>query len=115
MATLCVCRLQSFVWGNSLISAMGKDGFFYLQDHLGSPIRLLDDAGMGEAIAYDEFEKIANKTSSAFENPFAFTGYQSDLVSGMYYAQARYYDPRISRMISQDPHWHPGNTISRGG
>jgi len=32
---------QSFVWGNELLMAEGEKPFGYLQDHLGSPIRLI--------------------------------------------------------------------------
>ena len=49
---------QSFVWGNSLLSANGKgahDNFHYLQDHLGSPIRLANGDNLSQPISYDEF------------------------------------------------------------
>jgi len=36
-------------------------------------------------------------------NPFGFTGYQSDNISGMYYAQARFYNPTIGRFTAEDP------------
>ena len=35
-------RNQSFVWSNELISASGDESYNYLQDHPGSPIRLVD-------------------------------------------------------------------------
>ena len=44
-------------------------------------------------------------------NPFGFTGYLSDEITGLYYAQAMYYEPHTSRMISDDTHWHPDNMI----
>ena len=34
--------------------------------------------------------------------PFGYTGYQVDAMSGMYYAQARYYDAQAGRFISED-------------
>jgi RHS repeat-associated protein len=52
--------------------------------------------------------------SGGFSNtsqPFGFAGYQSDNVTELYYAQARYYDPATSRFGAQDTHWHPGNMI----
>ena len=43
---------QSFVWGNELLSASGEESFYYLTDHLGSPIRLLGaDAETAVALA----------------------------------------------------------------
>jgi len=95
---------QSFVWGNSLLSANSTDNsFHYLQDHLGSPIRLLGNDN-AETMAYDEFgvpEILANITN--FNNPFGFTGYQTDKISELYYAQARYYSPTSGRFFAEDP------------
>jgi RHS repeat-associated protein len=34
-----------------------------------------------------------------------------DDVLGVYYAKARFYEPGISRFLSPDPYWHPGNMI----
>jgi len=104
---------QSFVWGGSLLSAITNSDAsngantsanastsHYLQDHLGSPIRLLGDNNDNNPFAYDVFgEQI---TSPSAIQPFGFTGYQTDAVSGMHYAQARYYDPAIARFASED-------------
>jgi len=112
---------QNFIWGNSFISAVGdtdragvnkvtgKDTFFYLQDHLGSPIRLI---GMEENIdilkdapmAYDEFgvpKVTAVNNQYSFDNPFGFTGYTSE-TNGLQYAQARFYNPNVGRFTAQD-------------
>lgn len=35
--------------------------------------------------------------------PIGFTGYIKDVESGLYYAKARYYDPRVGRFTTQDP------------
>jgi len=83
---------------NTLIS--GKD--YYLQDHLGSPIRLLGDEG-DMAQAFDEFGVPKITDSIGFNNPFGFTGYQTDTVSGLQYAQARYYNPVAGRFTAEDP------------
>lgn len=37
------------------------------------------------------------------ENRFRFTGQEQDTTTGLYYYDARYYDPSIGRFISQDP------------
>lgn len=34
--------------------------------------------------------------------PFGFTGYERDHISGLYYAQARRYDAEIGRFTSRD-------------
>ena len=97
---------QNYTWGNSLIS--GKD--YYLQDHLGSPIRLLSNDG-DIAQAFDEFGVAKTDSITSLQNPFGFTGYQTDAVSGLQYAQARYYNPQAGRFTAEDTHWNTHNMI----
>jgi len=97
-----------------------SQSYYYLQDHLGSPIRFI---GAGDssnsrntATAYDEFgvpEVTATATASQqnMHNPFGYTGYQHDNVSGLHYAQARYYNPTTGRFTAQDTHWNTSNMI----
>ena len=92
---------QSFVWGNELLSASEESNFHYLQDHLGSPIRLVGGEN-DEALAYDEFGVAVVGAGEKMHQPFGFTGYQTDNISGLYFAQARYFDPATSRFISED-------------
>jgi RHS repeat-associated protein len=105
---------RSFVWGNGLIAARDDENeMFFFHDHLGSPVRLtgsVGDTGHGVPMAYDEFGGRLHGTD-AFGQPFGFTGYQDEDVTGLYYAQARYYEPRGGRFIAPDTHWHPGNMI----
>jgi len=96
--------MERYSWGNELLGAAGEESYFYLQDHLHSPIRLVDGAGVrdDEIYAYDEFG-VQKVQADLKRNPFGFTGYQPDAVSGLHYAQARYYDPANARMIAEDP------------
>ena len=103
---------QSFTWGNGLLSANNSEAinastFYYLQDHLGSPIRLLGEDNCDSTMAYDEFgvsEIGANQTvQQGLHNPFGFTGYQADDISGLYYAQARFYNPTTGSFCAEDP------------
>jgi len=94
---------QSFIWGNSLLSATGEDNFHYLQDHLGSPIRLVNDNNHSDILSYDEFGVPDTVAGFAQAQPFGFTGYQLDDISGLYYAQARFYNPTIGRFGAEDP------------
>ena len=124
---------QNFIWGDSLLAASGNANdtenvstFYYLQDHLGSPIRLLHTGQSNYTnptggnfppvemhnttpLAYDEFgvpstpEASTNQSAGKYNNPFGFTGYQHDNVSGMQYAQARYYNPHKGRFMAEDP------------
>jgi len=111
---------QRFVWGGGLLSAYGNDAgdndvdgnndFHYLQDHLGSPIRLLGADNESAIMVFDEFgvqkiscEKEPGVAGGRFNNPFGFTGYQMDDANGLYYAQARYYSAGLGRFVSEDP------------
>jgi len=97
---------QNFTWGNSLLSATGEDAsntFHYLQDHLGSPIRLLNNDRHGDTLSYDEFGVPDISTSTTQIQPFGFTGYQPDDISGLDYAQARFYTPALGRFTAEDP------------
>ena len=77
---------------------------YYLQDELGSPLRVLYRSGSGAAYGYDEFgadlydpekknmrRKAVQQTGE--HQPFGFTGYRYDDISGTYFAQAREYQP----------------------
>ena len=92
---------QSFVWGNELLSASGDSSFSYLQDHLGSPIRLLGETEI-DTLAYDEFG-VPVVGAGNIHQPFGFTCYQMDEVSGLYYAQNRYYEPKLGVFAAEDP------------
>jgi len=96
-------QTQTFIWGNNLLSAEGENigqTFYYLQDHLGSPIRLLGENNHDTAMSYDEFG--VPEVTAGVSQPFGYTSYQTDSVSGLYYAQARYYTPQIGRFTSED-------------
>ena len=99
---------QRFIWGNELLASEGSDDFFYMHDHLGSPIRLVDCERGGSSnynwstpLAYDEFGVSLAEGENMY-NPFGFTGYQTDSISGLYYAHARYYAPEIGRFAARD-------------
>jgi RHS repeat-associated protein len=78
----------------------GRDSTLYLHDHLGSPVRMIED-GFGEALAYDEFGVPLVGTQNIHQ-PFGFTGYQTEDVTGMWYAKVRYYDSVGARFTSED-------------
>ena len=99
---------QNFVWGGNLISANGENKFYYLQDHLNSAVRLLSGDN-DTALAYDEFGVPTVDAGDNFNNPFGFTGYQMDEVSGFWYAQARYYEANTGRFTAED--LIKGNTL----
>ena len=76
--------------------------FTYLQDELGSTIRLLEQGGESQAVyGYDEFGEDAYNTQGRLQ-PFGYTGYRYDNVADTYFAQAREYMPGVGRSAGED-------------
>lgn len=106
---------QNFYWDSNVTVMETESGAiqYYLQDELGSPLRVLYKNGYGEIYGYDEFgndfcgsEKTfnaKNKYSIQGEcQPFGYTGYRFDEISGTYFAQAREYQPERGVFTTED-------------
>lgn len=93
----------TYVWDTSLLSAVGADGaqHSYLIDEQGSPTRLIGEDGLSESYGYDEFGNMLFGTPSATQ-PFGFTGYQHDSITGTWFAQSREYDSQTGRFTAKD-------------
>ena len=98
---------QTYFWDGNVagMEEEGKD-YFYFQDDLGSPMRLMDEAGRSEeAYGFDEFGNDIRTAKDIFQDSmqsFGFTGYQMDSAGGLYFAQARRYDAGAGRFVSED-------------
>lgn len=85
---------------------MGQDPFaneyfFYRYDVRGSVTSIVDGTGTRiKGYDYDEFGN-ATASNSTFYNEVTFTGSISD-ASGLQYMNARYYNPKTARFMSQD-------------
>jgi RHS repeat-associated protein len=77
--------------------------FYYSQDNLGST-RVLTDAS-GDVADTDTYDPYGNVTASTgdVQNHLLFCGQYMDAESGLYYLQARYYDPSTAQFLSFDP------------
>jgi RHS repeat-associated protein len=77
---------------------------FYHLDGLRSVTALTDTAGAVTANlrldAWGNFRFPTDLSSTA--NRFAFTGHVFDTETGLYYAKARYFDPKLGRFLTQD-------------
>ena len=93
-----VQAIQSYVWDfNVAYMEEGEKEFTYLQDELGSTIRLLEQGGECQTIyGYDEFGEDTYCTQGHLQ-PFGYTGYRYDNVADTYFAQAREYVPGVGR------------------
>ena len=98
-------RAQTFLWDGN-VAGMLEDGKvtagYYLQDELGSPIRLITDSGeLADTYGYDDFGRDLYDNQGK-KQPFGYTGYQRDGIAGTYFAQAREYRPYAGRFTSED-------------
>ena len=76
---------------------------YFLRDHLGSPIVLVDASQQVQAtFSYAAFGATRSKTGSE-DSRFRFTGRELDPESGLYHYRARAYDPAVGRFLQPDP------------
>ncbi|WP_228739209.1 RHS repeat-associated core domain-containing protein [Xanthomonas euvesicatoria] len=75
---------------------------YFLTDQLGSTRLLTNAAGSAvQRYDYDPYGTTA-QSSTAYTNPYQYTGRERDL-SGLYYYRARYYRSQWARFIGEDP------------
>jgi RHS repeat-associated protein len=90
----------------------GGNFYYYLKDGLGSITGITDNTGvMVKTYRYKAFGEIYAQ-SGTFNQPFAFTGRESDSESGLYFYRARYYDPKAGRFLTKDPIGFAGGDVN---
>ena len=101
-------HVQSYVWDfNAVFMEEEEKAYTYLNDELGSPVRLFEQDGENQTIyGYDEFGNDTYGTQEQVQ-PFGYTGYRYDNVANTYFAQAREYIPSVGRFGGED--WIKGN------
>lgn len=82
--------------------------FFYQNDHLGTPQKLMSTTGAIVWCAkYEAFGKYTpahlQATAQPVENPLRFAGQYEDFETGWHYNRHRYYAPELGRYITSDP------------
>ena len=76
---------------------------YYINDHLGTPIKIIDDQGQVIWDAgYMPFGK-TDITVDTAQNNFRFPGQYYDGETGLHYNMHRYYDPDTGRYLTPDP------------
>ncbi len=82
--------------------AMSKK-YYYHTDHLGSTVMITDEeADVIWDCEYTPFGELNNKQNFA-EQKTQFTGKDFDPDTGLYYYNARWYDPNLGRFTTEDP------------
>lgn len=91
--------------GQALMQQVGTSKYFYLHDRPGSVRQVVDTAGtVVNSYTYDPWgNAFSSETSETVDNHFEFANYHWDSTIGMYYLNARWYDPVILRFTGRDP------------
>ena len=77
--------------------------YTYHADHLGSIRYLTDSSGtIVNAYDYDSYGRPMFGVT-AFDQPFAYTGREWDVATGLYHYRARAYDAETGRFLQEDP------------
>ncbi|CAB1080534.1 hypothetical protein D1AOALGA4SA_8213 [Olavius algarvensis Delta 1 endosymbiont] len=78
--------------------------YFYINDHLGTPQVVVDEAGAVVWTAdYEPFGAVDIGSDSNNANNFRFSGQYYDNETGLHYNYHRYYDPKTGRYLTSDP------------
>ena len=75
----------------------------YVNDHLGTPQKLIQDNGVVVWAAQHESFGKAEVTVDIVENPLRFPGQYFDEETGYHYNYFRDYDPGLGRYVQSDP------------
>jgi len=111
---------RSFIYGNYIdevlrMSISDGSNYYYLHNHLYSPVALTDDTGaVLERYEYDAYGQPTILDTGyqildtvQYGNPYLFTGRRLDILDNgslkIQYNRNRYYDYHIGRWLTQDP------------
>jgi len=98
---------QQYIWepdSHLLVGLVQNNkNYFYQNDWLGSPVRLLDQKGKAvNAYDYDEFGSKNDKgVNDWMSQPFGYVGYYQE-EKGLYHTEKRYYNSDIGLFYGQD-------------
>ena len=101
-AQVCTFETNSPLFGGT---DTNRVGYYYNEDNLNTSSALSDSAhNQIEVNAYYPFGRTETANPQAgFQVSRRFTGQVFDAESGLYYYNARYYDPELGRFIQADP------------
>lgn len=90
------------LWCETVTSGTTKNTYYHHTDHLGTTVCITDSSG---AVAFecekDAFGYVRDRNNNSFTPNF--TGKLLDQNTGLYYFNARWYDPEMGRFITEDP------------
>ncbi len=100
--------LATYFYGaeRQMLLSMERGGqqYVYHRDCLGGIIQITDSVGAVISMySYDSYGRPLS-TVEGVSNPFRFAGAQYDPETGLYYMNARFYDPQLGRFLQPDPY-----------
>lgn len=119
-----VISTKNIFAGNTRIASTVINGttpqgtYFYHGDHLGSSNLITDrQATFKEHLEYFPYGEmwVEERSNSALDIRYAFTGKEYDSETGWYYYGARYLDPRLGMWTTVDPPMMRGDYFSKPG
>lgn len=105
-----------YINGAGLMAMVTPSGdiYTYYFNATGSTVAMTDQGqNMVNKYSYDQFGEVLVQTES-IPQPFKFVGQFGVMAEpdGLYYMQARYYNPEVGRFISEDPIGFEGGTVN---
>ena len=93
---------DNVIYAEKKVSDTYQD-FLYTKDIQGSTTSVRDKDTKGELVyEYDDFGETSIHGTSALKNEICYTGGIYDESTGLYYLNARYYDPENGRFLTED-------------
>ena len=84
-------------------SGGNQNEYFYAKDVQGSTTNITDNTGACvQSYDYTDFGETAERIATDFKNEICYTGGIYDELTGLYYLNARYYNPDEGVFLSQD-------------
>ncbi len=96
------CSKHIYAGGGRLAIKSGGETFYYHQDYLGSSKVITSDTGENmEQVYYDPFGATSADVGAARVS-HKYTSQEFDVETGLYYYNARYYNPTLGKFTSPD-------------
>ena len=87
---------------NLLMRTIDDESYYYLYNGHADVTALINtDRSIATTYYYDAFGNILEQTGDV-DNNITYSGYQYDEETGLYYLNARMYDPKIARFLQED-------------
>ncbi|HHV41888.1 MAG TPA: RHS repeat-associated core domain-containing protein, partial [Clostridiaceae bacterium] len=98
---------------NLLMRTVGYESYYYLYNGHADVTALVNKNGnIAATYYYDAFGNILEQTGDV-DNNITYSGYQYDEETGLYYLNARMYDPKIARFLQEDTYrGNPNDPLS---